>query len=122
MNNALTRSNVLYAIALACLVLALGHPTAPAAAAPRSDAPDFAAIDAYVQAEMQAARVPGLALGIVHGDQIVHVKGFGIADPSGRPVRRSTAPVPSAACQKRFVVPVRSEPKISRRPSGVHTG
>ena len=73
MNKALTRSNVLYAIALACLVLALGHPTAPAAAAPRSDATDFAAIDAYVQAEMQAARVPGLALGIVQGDQIVHV-------------------------------------------------
>jgi CubicO group peptidase (beta-lactamase class C family) len=90
MNNALTRSNVLYAIALACLVLALGHPTAPAAAAPRSDAPDFATIDAYVQAEMQAARVPGLALGIVHGDQIVHVKGFGIADPSGRPVTPQT--------------------------------
>src|SRR5215212_5547681 len=90
MNNALTKSNVLYTIALASLVLAFGHPTAPAAAAPRPDAPDFAAIDAYVQSEMQAARLPGLALGIVQGDQIVHLKGFGSADPSGRPVTPQT--------------------------------
>src|SRR5215212_2650030 len=90
MNNALTRSTVRYAIALASLVVALGHLTAPAAAAPRSDAPDFAAIDAYVQAKMQAARVPGLALGIVQGDQIVHLKGFGTTDPSGRPVTPQT--------------------------------
>ena len=90
MNRALIRGNVLPAIALACLVLALGLSTAPAVGAPRPDAPDFAAIDAYVQAEMQAARVPGLALGIVHGDQIVHLQGFGIADPSGRPVTPQT--------------------------------
>lgn len=51
---------------------------------------DFAAIDAYVQSEMQAARVPGLALGIVQGDQIVHLKGFGIAHLSGRPVTPQT--------------------------------
>jgi len=51
---------------------------------------DFAAVDAYVQSEMKAARVPGLALGIVHGDQIVHLKGFGIADRSGRPVTPQT--------------------------------
>jgi CubicO group peptidase (beta-lactamase class C family) len=60
------------------------------AGAPPMGAPNFAAIDAYVQSEMQAARVPGLALGIVQGDQIVHLKGFGIADPSGRPVTPQT--------------------------------
>jgi CubicO group peptidase (beta-lactamase class C family) len=54
------------------------------------DAPNFAAIDAYLQLEMQAARVPGVALGIVQGDQILHLKGFGIADPSGRPVTPQT--------------------------------
>lgn len=58
--------------------------------APPLGAPNFAAIDAYVQSEMQAARVPGLALGIVQGDHIVHLKGFGIADPSGRPVTPQT--------------------------------
>ena len=40
----------------------------------------------------------------------------------GLSVSRSTAPVPSAACQKRFTSPARSELKITRRPSGVHTG
>jgi CubicO group peptidase (beta-lactamase class C family) len=76
---------------LALCAVQLTHPSFTAVAtAPHRDAPDFAAIDAYVQAEMQAARLPGLALGIVHGDQIVHLKGFGIADPSGRPVTPQT--------------------------------
>ncbi|HEY6075110.1 MAG TPA: serine hydrolase domain-containing protein, partial [Anaerolineales bacterium] len=52
--------------------------------------PDFAAIDAYVVAQMKDLRLPGLALGIVHGDRIVHLKGFGIADPSRRPVTPQT--------------------------------
>ena len=49
-------------------------------------APDFAAIDHYIKAQMQATRLSGLALGIVQGDQIVHLKGFGSADPTGRAV------------------------------------
>jgi CubicO group peptidase (beta-lactamase class C family) len=39
---------------------------------------------------MQAARLPGLAFAIVQGNQIIHLKGFGIADPSGRPVTPQT--------------------------------
>jgi CubicO group peptidase (beta-lactamase class C family) len=54
------------------------------------DSPDFAAIDRYVQAEMATQRIPGLALGIVEGDQIVHLRGFGRADQSGRPVTPQT--------------------------------
>jgi CubicO group peptidase (beta-lactamase class C family) len=61
-----------------------------APAMPRVVAPDFAAIDAYVEAEMQATRLPGVALGIVQGDQIVHLRGFGTADPSGRVVTPQT--------------------------------
>jgi CubicO group peptidase (beta-lactamase class C family) len=34
--------------------------------------------------------IPGLALGIVQGDQIVHLKGFGVAGPDGRPVTPQT--------------------------------
>src|SRR4051812_31804087 len=45
--------------------------------------PDFATIDAYVEAQIHEQRIPGLALGIVHGNEIVHLKGFGIADPTG---------------------------------------
>jgi CubicO group peptidase (beta-lactamase class C family) len=52
--------------------------------------PDFATIDSYVQSKMQATHLPGLALGIVHGDQVVHLKGFGIANSSGRPVTPET--------------------------------
>jgi CubicO group peptidase (beta-lactamase class C family) len=55
-----------------------------------SGGPDFAAIDRYVQAEMDDQRIPGLALGIVHGGRIVHLRGFGEADPSGRAVTPDT--------------------------------
>jgi CubicO group peptidase (beta-lactamase class C family) len=52
--------------------------------------PDLAAIDQYVRSEMDAQRIPGLALGIVQGDRIVHVQGFGQADNSGREVTPQT--------------------------------
>jgi CubicO group peptidase (beta-lactamase class C family) len=39
---------------------------------------------------MQEAHIPGLALGIVHGDQIVHLRGFGVANPAGQPVTPRT--------------------------------
>jgi CubicO group peptidase (beta-lactamase class C family) len=53
-------------------------------------APDFAAIDDFVEAEMDAQRIPGLALGIVQDDRIVHMRGFGKADASGRAVSPQT--------------------------------
>jgi CubicO group peptidase (beta-lactamase class C family) len=51
---------------------------------------DLAAIDAYILAQMWAQRLPGLALGIVHGEQIAHLRGFGVATPRGRPVAPQT--------------------------------
>ena len=39
---------------------------------------------------MGAQRIPGLALGIVEGDRIVHIRGFGKADSSGRVVSPQT--------------------------------
>jgi CubicO group peptidase (beta-lactamase class C family) len=80
-------------ILLAVLVFAgayLAQPSTTAASEASAAAPDFAAIDKFVEAEMQALRLPGLALGIVQGDQIVHLKGFGVADPSGRVVTPQT--------------------------------
>ena len=53
-------------------------------------APGFSAVDAYVLAQMKAARVPGLALGIVRDGQCVHLRGFGRADGSGRPFTAQT--------------------------------
>lgn len=55
-----------------------------------SSAPEFQAIDAYVRGEMASAASPGLAYAIVHGDDIVHMNAFGIADPSGRVVTPQT--------------------------------
>ncbi|HEY5786808.1 MAG TPA: hypothetical protein VIT65_18735, partial [Microlunatus sp.] len=40
---------------------------------PPAAIPDFAAIDAYLAEEMRDVRIPGLALGIVHNDEIVHL-------------------------------------------------
>lgn len=72
------------------VLLALSFTALPSAAVPRMGAPDFVAIDRYIEAQMQAAHVPGIALGIVQGDQIVHLKGFGSADPTGRAVTPHT--------------------------------
>jgi CubicO group peptidase (beta-lactamase class C family) len=41
--------------------------------------PDFDAIDAFIERQMQRHRIPGLALGITHDGEIVHLRGFGDA-------------------------------------------
>ncbi|MFN8386209.1 MAG: serine hydrolase domain-containing protein [Anaerolineales bacterium] len=51
---------------------------------------DFDEVDAYISAKMEELDIPGAALVIVQGDQIVHLKGFGVADESGRPVTPQT--------------------------------
>jgi CubicO group peptidase (beta-lactamase class C family) len=47
-------------------------------------------IDAYIQARMEAANIPGLALGVIYGDQVVYLKGYGFAGPDGRAVTPQT--------------------------------
>src|SRR5437870_9167174 len=77
---------------LFCL-LAISWMVLPVEAAPRVETkatPDFAQIDAYVQAQVQDARIPGLALGIIHGDQVAHLHGFGEADSTDRAVTPHT--------------------------------
>ncbi|HZG66962.1 MAG TPA: serine hydrolase domain-containing protein [Herpetosiphonaceae bacterium] len=75
---------------VALLALLLAQATTAAGRAPRAAVPDLAAIDAFIEAQMRALRIPGLALGIVHGDQIVQLTGYGVADPPGRPVTPQT--------------------------------
>jgi CubicO group peptidase (beta-lactamase class C family) len=76
-----------FLVAVACgIALAVLGSTSAAA----DDGPDPAAIDRYVRSEMDAQRIPGLALGIVHGDRIIHMQGFGQADRSGRQVTPQT--------------------------------
>src|SRR3954471_23213357 len=86
-----TLKHLMPLVMLAVLTLAVLLPTVSAGALPTTNtSPDFAAIDAYIEAQMRDARVPGLALGIVQGDQIVHLKGFGVAGSDGRAVTPQT--------------------------------
>jgi CubicO group peptidase (beta-lactamase class C family) len=64
------------------------RPPAPTTAA--DGGPDVAAIDRYVEDEMDAQRIPGLALAIVKENRILHLRGFGKADDSGRKVTPQT--------------------------------
>jgi CubicO group peptidase (beta-lactamase class C family) len=75
-------------LAIFALAVCLTASAGAARAAPAG--PDFATIDRYIGQEMHEQRIPGLALGIVQGDQIVHLQGFGVADPSGRAVTPQT--------------------------------
>jgi CubicO group peptidase (beta-lactamase class C family) len=75
-------------IVVACLICLISTTTLASPSVPADV--DFAAIDNFIEKEMQIQRIPGLALGIVQGDQIVHLKGFGIADSSGRAVTPQT--------------------------------
>ena len=51
---------------------------------------DIKAIDEYIESKMRLARIPGLSLAIVKDDKIVYLKGYGQADPSGRPMTAQT--------------------------------
>lgn len=52
--------------------------------------PNYEKMDAYIKKEMKQCRIPGFALGIVKGSEIIYLKGYGTADPSGRKVTPQT--------------------------------
>jgi CubicO group peptidase (beta-lactamase class C family) len=71
------------------LFIALPSHTAAAQSFPLQQI-DQERIDAYIQARMAAASIPGLALGVVYGDQIVYLQGYGFAGPDRRAVTPQT--------------------------------
>jgi CubicO group peptidase (beta-lactamase class C family) len=81
-------ANKIILILMTCLLCFA--PSTVLASPPQAVDPDFAAIDKFVETEMGAQRIPGLALGLVKGDQIVYLKGYGIADPIERAVTPQT--------------------------------
>jgi CubicO group peptidase (beta-lactamase class C family) len=83
---------VLVAVVIGIIALATKNSVATAPITPTTGggSPDYAAIDRYVRNELDAQRIPGLALGIVHEGRIVHLRGFGKADESGRAVTPQT--------------------------------
>ncbi len=82
MKTSLSRTVVSSVLACLLLLLALPFMALPVLAAPQAGVPDIASIDAYISAQMQANHIPGMALGLVHNDQVVHLRGFGRADRS----------------------------------------
>ncbi|MFN8445002.1 MAG: serine hydrolase domain-containing protein [Caldilineaceae bacterium] len=76
---------------LLTFALVLGLASLPGRTLLAAESPSaFNTIDAYIAAQMKEIGLPGLALGIVHGDQIVYLQGYGIASPSGRGVTAQT--------------------------------
>ena len=53
-------------------------------------APDIPAIDAYIENHMAEHQIPGLALSIVHNDEIVYTQGYGVAGPDGTAITPQT--------------------------------
>lgn len=47
-------------------------------------------IDSYIESQLEPSCIPGTSLGVVAGDKILYLKGFGKADSSGRPVTPQT--------------------------------
>lgn len=87
----------LHALLLALLVLVQGVPPASATAGPDQ----YAAVDAYVQQQIDRYHIPALAVGIVQDGQIVHLRGFGTARPGGPAVTPQT-PFVLASVSKSF--------------------
>jgi len=76
---------VLLATALA---LALAAPLLPAAAAPGPWRSDIAALDGAVLGQMAKHGLPGVALAVIEGDEVVYLRGYGSA--GARPMSPET--------------------------------
>jgi CubicO group peptidase (beta-lactamase class C family) len=51
---------------------------------------DFSKVDAYINETMRGFPIPGLALAIVKGDQIIYLHGYGTANTQGDPATPQT--------------------------------
>ena len=91
---------LLIMVVLAALQVARSPSPAKAAAAHASEA-DIGRIDAFVSEQVQRHGIPGVSLGLVEGDQVIHLRGFGKAGQSGRVVTPQT-PFDLASVSKPF--------------------
>lgn len=78
-------------ILIFALIFSLFSPLISASARSEGAAgqPDVQAIDAFLQAQVKANRIPGLAVAVVQGDQVIFQKGYGESAP-GKPVTAQT--------------------------------
>jgi CubicO group peptidase (beta-lactamase class C family) len=75
----------LWKISILCILIStLVVPPASAMEPGSAWLSDFSKIDNYISSQMKTFHIPGTSIAIVRDDEIVHTRGFGIADPSGR--------------------------------------
>lgn len=78
-------------LALVMIVLIWSDSVITYADTGKEQSPDqFKMIDEYVLQEMKASKIPGLALGIVHGDEVIYTKGYGTSNGRKEPVTDQT--------------------------------
>ena len=89
------------AVVLAALLVVVLAPAATGISSSRSSAEevaarastptavDVAAVDRFLGEQIDAASIPGAAVAITHGDQVIHLAGFG-HDSTGAPVTADT--------------------------------
>ena len=81
----MNKNKLLFGSLVAGAVLALTRLlfAKPASAQQASHGTSFDAIDKAVEEQMRRLRIPGVSLAVIEGDQIVHLRGFGHAQPGG---------------------------------------
>ena len=52
--------------------------------------PDYSLIDSFIQSQMEDCRIPGFSVGIIRGNDLVYMQGYGRADETGRAVTPQT--------------------------------
>ena len=92
------RALVMVVLSLGCVSTA-GTASAAGSADDRG-APDVAAVDAFVEGRLDATDLRGVAVALVHGREVVHVRGYG-TDSAGVPVTGDT-PFRVASVSKSF--------------------
>ena len=80
----------LYIIPCLFALLLVPFVALPGTVSAQTSSPDVARIDALITSHMQADHIPGVAVVIVNGSQVIHQRGFGIADSTGRAVTPQT--------------------------------
>ncbi len=82
------RSAILSVVGAALLLAPIGGHVS-AAPTPLQES-NLAEVDAYITSQLHDLGIPGMALSVVQGDQIVRAQGFGTANSSGRAVTPQT--------------------------------
>jgi len=82
---------IAFCICLIGFIVLLGIYSTITQAKPDPEQSEFSAIDSYIESQMSTYRIPGLALAIIKGDQIVYMQGYEVANPSNQPVTPQTS-------------------------------